>query len=98
MPADNCSRAGYGNAHTFFQIDTTADDVFDLTVTDVYFADTKLICIWMWLDILDHTYYHMVKTVCQVLDVLNLNSIHSQIICKLFHIHIFRDIYKIFNP
>ena len=43
MPADNCSRAGYGNTHTFFQIDTTADDVFDLTVTDVYFADTSAV-------------------------------------------------------
>ena len=38
VPAHNGSRAGYGNAHAFFQVDAAADDIFDLASADIYFT------------------------------------------------------------
>ena len=98
VPTHNGSRAGYGHPHTFAQIDTTADDVLDLTVSDIYLAHPQTICVRVRLDSLDHTHNHIVEPARQFFHIFYLYRGHGQIIGQLLQIHVLRDIHIIFYP
>ena len=98
VPAHYSAGAGHCHAHAFLQIDSTADNIFNLTAADIYLADSQFIRIGMGLYFLDDTHKHIVKPAGQILHILHLYGRHGQIIGQLFQIHILRDLYIILYP
>ena len=98
VPAHHRARTGDGHPHALPQVDTAADDVLDLAVSDVCLADSQLVRVGMGLDLLNHAHHHMIKTPGQILHILYLHGRHGQIVGQLFQIQILRDLDKILNP
>ena len=98
VPAHHSAGAGYGYPHSIPQIDSTADDLLDLSVSNIHLADSQPVRVWMGLHLFDHAYYHLIKTTGQVLYILHLYRGHGQIVGQLLQIHIIRDLHIVPNP
>ena len=98
MPADNCARTGYGNAHPFFQVDASADDILDLSAADVHLAHSQSVRIGMGFDLFDDSHQHIVKTTCKIFHVLHFHCGHGQVVRQFFQIRILRNIHIILDP
>ena len=98
VPAHYRAGAGHSHTHALLQVDSSADDILDLTAADIYLAYLKLIRVGMGLDFRNDTHKHIVKPACQIFHILHLYGRHGQIIGQFFQIHILRDLYIILYP
>ena len=98
VPADNRSGNGYGNLHADSKIDTAADNLLRLAVTDVDRADTQFVGIRMRIDRLNLTDKHLVKTLGEVFHVFHLNGVHREVVRQFLQVGVVGKTNIIFNP
>ena len=98
VPTYHSTGASYDYLHACLKVRASAYDILDLTVSDIHLANSELVCVGVRKDLLDLSDDDLVKALCKILSALNLNGRHSKVIREAGKLHIFGDLYEIFDP
>ena len=98
VPTYHGAGASYDYLHSCLKVRASAYDVLDLTVSDIHPTYSELVGVGVREDLLYLSDNDLVKALCKVLGALDLNGRHSKVIRKAGELHIFGDLYEIFDP
>jgi hypothetical protein len=74
VPTNHSTGASNDDLHSYFKVRAAANDVLDLSLSDINAANAKLVGIGMGVDLLDLAYDDLLKSLGEIFSSLDLNG------------------------